>query len=613
MAEPISSASIGSLSTQQKNDLYEFFKNLPTVAADATKEQFEEQLKKVSLPARHSRRNVLLNADTKLINTTNPALFKYLSNTQLNPLKDELILAFYGLCDRYQSHEIEGRRQNFKDYFDEIEKCSYLIRNITLIQEDKALEDRKESSKNHDVGLKKWYKQKIALLEEFWARDFSTGKTVYLRQWMTDFNVWRMYWVWTGNLLQVTLGLVPDDFYNKKQAVNVTTTPQTTLGYISWILYYVRFLINFMLVLKHSIVFPGDFAPWMSDEEKRMIIEKGRWNRLKEQLAIRKFTLINDLIWATTNLACFFWLVGPALGPLGDFLTVMLLVGDASLCVWARAGAAAEHEKDIEVYLNEIKLLNESLTLENSDIVKAQISRLWLAHDQCKADWKYKSKKVTADMIYGIGLVVSYATLVFPWINIGIAATGMVMGASTGLFMLSLVYSAYAAYLDVSHARTTEISALKECKRILTDGGEKDLNEADYLRYNDLAAEAAYQAKLADFHLYTLVRSVIVQSLIPLAIFAAFTFATFGIGAAVVGGGIVIAIITHYILEFQKPENAELAKLNQHEYDAFAPSVEIAKVNKKLEQTKKSGYLGLFSNKKENDSDIGEPAIGQQP
>ena len=219
------------------------------------------------------------------------------------------------------------------------------------------------------------------------------------------------------------------------------------MGYVSWILYYVRFLINFMLVLKHSIVLPGEIAPWMSDEEKRMVLdEKGRWSRFKEQLAIRKFTLINDLIWATTNLLCFFWLLGPALGPLGDFLTVMLLVGDASLCVWARTEATAEHKKDIDVYINEIQLLEDSKTSENSKIVEIQIEEMKLAQQQCEFDWKYKNQKVTTDVIYGIGLVVSYAALVFPWVSIGIAASGMVLGASAGLFVISLIYSTYKAY-----------------------------------------------------------------------------------------------------------------------------------------------------------------------
>ena len=626
MAEPISSASVGSLSNQQKDELYPFFKKSPTSSAGATHEALKNYIKEASLPARHSRRSVLLNADTKLINTTNPAIFKYLNEQQLNALEEKLTLSFYGLCDRYQSHVIEGQRQNLKQYYDEIEDCSYLIRNITLARENKALE-KKEVLVNNEVGLKKWLDQKCKLLLEWWASGFTVSQlSELLIQLMSDANVWRMYWVWAGNFLRTTLDLIPDGFYNKQQTVDITTNPQTPLGYVSWILYYVRFLINFMLVLKHSIVLPGEIAPWMSDEEKRMVLdEKGRWSRFKEQLAIRKFTLINDLIWATTNLLCFFWLLGPALGPLGDFLTVMLLVGDASLCVWARTEATAEHKKDIDVYINEIQLLEDSKTSENSKIVEIQIEEMKLAQQQCEFDWKYKNQKVTTDVIYGIGLVVSYAALVFPWVSIGIAASGMVLGASAGLFVISLIYSTYKAYIDVSQARKTQITALKQCeciltqitafedsKLILTDIDKRKLNEVN-LRYKDLTAEADYQEKLADYHLYTLVRSAIVQSLIPLAIFAAFTFATFGIGAAVVGAGIVIAIITHYILEFQKPENAELAKLNPDENNTFVPSVEIAKVNKKLEQTKKSGYLGLFSNKKENDSDIGEPAIGQQP
>ena len=652
MAKPTSSASVGSLSTEQKKALHAFFQESPTAKASATEKEFKTYIKGSSLEAIHSRRSVLLIADSYLIKTTNPAIFEFIQRSnpkRLQALKEELLLSFNGLCDRYKSDLDEGRRQNLPDYFNEIEKCASLIRNITLIQEGQKLNAQKEVAKSHDSGLKKWYKKKIALLEEFWARDFSAGKTVYLRQWMSDLNLWRLYWVWAGNLLRTTLGFLPDDFHHKQQAVTVTTNPQIVLGYISWLLYYVRFLINFMLVLKHSIVFPGDLAPWMTDEEKKAVLEKGRWNRFKEQLAMRKFTLINDLIWGITNFLTFFWLVGRNLGTFGlelgtygDILTVLLLVGDASLCMWARAEATIGHEKDIKIYTDEIRQLGKSIEgvqaqikdlwlehqqykdearaktyidkiqqlEESNEITQTEIKRLWLAHDRCKFEWKYKYQKVTADMVNGVGLIFSYATVVFPWASIGLPAASLVMSGSIGLFVISFIYAGYKAYVDVSQARDTRINALEECKLILTEGGKKPLSEVDYLRYKDLTAQAEYQAKLADYHLYTMMRSMIVQAVIPLAIFTAFTFATFGIGAAICAMGVAIAIITHYILEFQKPESVELAKFDPTEYERFNSTVEMVAVNKKIDETKKLGYLGLFADKKETEANIG---LTQQP
>ncbi len=622
MAKPTSSASVGSLSTEQRVKLHAFFESSPTSHTATTQEEFKAYIKKSSLEAKHSRRSILIHNDSYLIATTNPATFEFIQRSnpkRLKELKEELMLSFNGLCDRYKSDLDEGRKQHLAGYFSEIEKCSYLIRNISFIQENKALEAQKKVEKTHDAGLKKWYRQKIALLDEFWARSFSAGKTVYLRQWMSDLNLWRLYWVWTGNLLRTTLGLLPDDFHNKQQAVGVTTNPQVVLGYIGWLLYYVRFLINFMLVLKHSIIFPGDIAPWMTEEEKNTVLEKGRWNRFKEQLAMRKFTLINDLIWGITNFLCFFWLVGRhlahglELGTYGDILTVLLLVGDASLCLWARAEATVEHEKDIKVYTDEILRLEESKTAENMETVQSQIERLRLAHDRCEFEWQYKYEKVTADVINGVGLIFCYAAIVFPWVNLGLSAVTMTMGGSGGIFVISLIYSGYRAYVDVSQTRDTRMNALAECKLILTEGAKHDLSEVDFLRYKDLSAQADYQAKLADYHLSTMVRSIIVQVLIPLAIFSAFTFATFGIAAAVCAVGLAIAIITHYILEFQKPENAELAKLDPAEYAEFDALAEIAVVDKKIDEAKKLGYFGLFSDKKEVEADIGPPTPTQKP
>lgn len=615
MAEPVSSASSGSLTSAQKNNLHGFFKQSPTAKPDATAETLQSYLRE-HITARNLRRNILKINDKNLIRKTNPAMFKFMSNNEREALKDQLILAFNGLCDQYLFDINEDRHQNLQTYFDEIEKCSYLIRNITRIQEGEALEERIKEAKHHDAGLKRWYRQKAEQLQEFFARDVSVGKTVYLRQWMSDLNVWRLYWVWTGNLLRVSFDLMPDDFYKKQQAVNAVTDPQPVFGHISYILYYIRFLINFLLVLKHTIR-----GPWMSAEEEENVREMGTISRLQEQLAIRKFTLLNDILWATTNLFCFFWLIGPSLGVYGDALSTLLLVADAALCLWASKEATQEHEKDMQLYQDEIdalahKIENEkrlALNVEDDDektkksnnlaILEIQLKQLKQAKEKCEQDWIYQEQKVTIDLIYGLVLILSYAAVAFPWASVGMVSSGtfMLMGGSVGLFLATLIYSCYRAYIDVSQSQAIEKSALEQCQDILSIDG--NLSEKDYLRYLDQRAEADYQAKLANYHLYALVRSGIVQALIPLAIFAAFTFATFGIAAAVVAAGIVIAMITHYIVEFQKPEEVELAEFNPEEYARFNTEEQRIETSEKLEAGNRKGKLRLFSSQQGGDVD----------
>lgn len=618
MAEPISSASFELLSPVQKSDLHRFFKQSPTSTPGATEETLQSYLRE-QIKARNLRPDILCFQDQRLIHQTNPAMLKYMDNNEREVLKDQLILAYNGLCDRYLFNINENRNQNRLAHFAEIEKCSYLIRNITRIQAGEELEERIKSTKHHDTGLKRWRRQKAEQLQEFFARDFSVGKTVYLRQWMSDLNVWRLYWVWAGNLLRVSFGLMPNDFYKKQQAVNVVTDPQPILGHVSYILYYIRFLINFLLVLKHTIR-----GPWMSDEEKEMVRETGTLSRLQQQLAIRKFTLLNDILWATTNLFCFFWLIGPSLGIYGDVLTTLLLVADATLCLWAKQEATQAHEKEMQLYQDEINLLEEEkkqsekqLAIENEEdesekatkknrlaILEIQLKQLKLAQEKCEQDWVYKKQKVGVDLIYGLVLILSYTAIAYPWAAVGMAASGVIMatGGSAGLFLATLIYSCYRAYIDVSQAQATEKSALEQCQEILSIDG--NLSEKDYLRYQDLRAEADYQVKLANYHLYTLVRSGIVQALIPLAIFAAFTFATFGIAAAVIAAAIVIAIITHYIVEFQKPEEIELAEFNHDEYAKFNKEEQRAETTEKLDKSNKKEGLGLFAKKQDIDKPL---------
>jgi len=617
MTEPISSASFVLLSDSQKKELFDFFEESPTskpYEIEKTLQSFIEYIKDENarklLKAKNPRPGIFYLHDQRLIHQTNPAMFKYMDENEREALKGQLILAFYGLCDRYLLNIDEDRKQNRLEHFAEIEKCSFLIRNIIHNQKIEELEEKIKSANHNDAGLQRCKREKAEQLE-FFDRDFSAGKTVYLRQWMSDFNIWRLYWIWAGNLMRVSLGLIPNNFYNKQQTVNVVTDPQPILGHISYILYYTRFLVNFLLVLKHTIR-----GPWMSEEEKKAVREIGTLSRLQQQLAIRKFTLLNDIIWATTNLLCFFWLVGPSLGFYGDILATLLLVADASICLWARQEATKEHKENILLYEKEINNLEEELEKskdkEQSEeeqknkqkqlaILKYQKEELELTKEKCEQDWVYKKQKANVDLIYGLVLILSFSAIAFPWA--ATTALGMTVGGSVGLFLATLIYSCYKAYIDVSKAQSTEKSALEQCKNILTKYTESNVRnhkEKSYLRYLDLRAEADYQVKLANYHFYTLVRTGIVQALLPLAIFAAFTFASFGIAAAVIAATIIIAIITHYIVESQKPQKIELNKFNNDEFKKLDIDKEKSDINTKLNKFNRNGSI-LFSTKQQDE------------
>lgn len=540
---------------------------------------------------------------------TNPALLKYMSSEERASLAEELRLAFYQLCAQYQAEDIIHQRQHLNTYIADIERCASLLRHLELVEKEERLEAQQHHAQQTEESLKTWYREKIKLIEAF-RLDFSTGKTVYLTRWMSELNVWRSYWGWAGLTMRVALSMMPKDFYNVQETIDVTTDPQESLRLLACILYYTRFLINFMLVLKHT--FKG---PWMSQEEKRLIEDHGgTWNRFKERLAAEKFALINDMVWATNNLLNLLWLAKPGLGPVGDLLALFLLIGDVYLTKWANAEAEKKHQQDLQYYDDEIKRLNKKIRGDDTEetrariamaddeafrAAKAQLARLERARDQYIDHWQRQSKERTADLLYAAGIGVGFAVMIVPWAEVGAQASAeaLMLGSAAFCFALALVYSGYKAYMAVTKARDSRLSALEECYQILS--ADEPLSEADYIRFQDLQAQATYHEAMARHQLYVFMRSVIIQSIIPIAIFAGFTFSTFGIGVAAFAVVVAASILTHYALEYFKPEEAALAEFDQDKYNAFSKENEKKSIKADIEMMRTQGVVGLFSSRPE--------------
>jgi len=90
-------------------------------------------------------------------------------------------------------------------------------------------------------------------------------------------------------------------------------------GYMAWIFFLPRLLVNLFLLLKHLI--PGSW--WMDEKE----IKLGWLYRLQAQLQRRWFELANDSVWLVAGLlACFVW-TGP-LAVIGVYINAVLYVYD---------------------------------------------------------------------------------------------------------------------------------------------------------------------------------------------------------------------------------------------------------------------------------------------
>lgn len=223
----------------------------------------------------------------------------------------------------------------------------------------------------------------------------------YLKDPMSWFNRGRLYWVWGNATITSVLEKIPDwlesgnigsntpnPLPGSKETCSAIGGISVYTGYLSFILYYARFAIELFLLLKNTLL--------ISEEEAT---QKNRSARLKEQWQQRKFMLLNDGIWATANMVCFFWLVGSnTLNLSGDILTVALLVMDAVLTIW-------RFIEEQQQYQNQRAFL-EGKIRSGSEEEKRLFTGMLAELDK---NWQQKKLYTVIDLAYSISLLASFA------------------------------------------------------------------------------------------------------------------------------------------------------------------------------------------------------------
>ena len=297
-----------------------------------------------------------LNYYLSIIERIDPVQFPYMNEAQKEEALRDLRITFLLLLTQKQYEREYQKTENAKTYTSQISKCHQLI---DALQYGKLCK-KKKIKPSPDQGYAtegnpvkylaivfgQWFAEKMV--------DFMDRKTKTIKEHMGSFNEKRLYWVWGGGLIKTFLELIPDDFWNVEQGKQTIKMPDPYTGTLSWSLYYFRFALNFSLLLKHTIK-----GPWMTSEAE---ISTPWQKRFLTQWDQRKFTLLNDFVWATGNALCFFWLYGPgALGGWGDALTLALLVFDIGLAVWKFAEEQTKYNKEMLDYKNNIKRLELQL------------------------------------------------------------------------------------------------------------------------------------------------------------------------------------------------------------------------------------------------------------
>jgi len=518
---------------------------------------------------------------SKKVAAINPASFQFLNGLQKSVLAQELRLAFYLFSALYHLDEAEHRRQQKSARDVQIKHCADLI--AKLEDSDKKptpatlLADASNASEKHLKYLG------LTIIAPFIAekmQEFSTGKTSVIKEWMGELNGRRLYWIWGGGLLTSVISMLPDDFAGKQQAGQALAAPAPALGYISWILYYARFGINLSLLLKHTIA-----GPWMGDEEKKI----HPWERFKTQWQARKLSLLNDSIWATANMVCFFWLTGGGmLGYMGNALTAGLLLLDISLTTWRFCEESTQHNKYIKQYEDGIAALQAKLVETKTDpderaVLQLQLDALIKDKKQCEFDWKYKRYGIINDLVYAVGLLAAFSVLCsffFPPAAL-LPATALILGVvgAALCFVLTITTAAVKGELEI--AKSTEIgkNAAKDSKELLAafNGCEEPSRKKQlYLDMQQLQATSDHQVRVIRFQKMSLVRAVLIDALIPPLVFVSFIFMPLGIGFGVLAAGFALAVLSHILLNRFEPKAESLPEFNEKAYLEFEKNPTLA-------------------------------------
>ncbi|MCW8409232.1 hypothetical protein OQJ13_09630 [Legionella sp. PATHC035] len=537
-----------------------------------------------------------------ILDNTDTVMFTYMNDQQKEELAFNLKITLMLLAAQ-QKHEIDYQKtENAKKYGEYIKRCSKF-----LIELDPEYQNRIRIQKHLEEQLNsaqpvKYLGIPIGQLLAKDIIDLAGGTAKEIRDNMGILNEARLYWVWGSSFLKTVISLVPEDLYYQKQATDAIRMPDPYTGNLSWILYYARFALNLFLLLKHTIK-----HPWMSDEEA-----KTPWQeRFLTQWSQRKFTLLNDSIWGTANLVCFFWLTGKGLlGTAGDAVTLALLVFDILIASWDLIEQSTKHNKAMLQYEEDLERLDRQLyllqereklgQLQNEELkakrqIEMQIKTLEREKLKCEREWQLQKVSLIVNIAYAVGLMAAFLILTMPFMPISapVLASMAIAGAVLCL-AFTIISSAirggieiYKTYKNRQEQQEDAAQKIGELIKLLKES--KDLNQDGkkllYLEIKKCQAEAEYQKEMMVYQSVNLVRSILIQCMVPAVVFASLMFVPLGIGIPMLVMAAALAIASQLLVDaLFKPEEKESLKFNDDDIEDNKEYTEFC--NKLLEEPK---------------------------
>lgn len=500
----------------------------------------------------------------------NPVCFPWLDKAQRQVLEDELFFSFYLLCAQYQLEQTEARQHQLTDLKADILLSVDLINQLRLTPSNTEptspeialrLLPRDPAHPTDYLGVTMVARQLAAQIKaplfESLSRDYSYFH--WIRQQMCFVNEKRLYWVWGGGFLRSIVELLPETFYYQGSAEWVLNQISPITGTMSFALYYARGFLELLLLLKHTIDW-GEWTPWMNPEEQQMTLSW--WERFQTQWALRKYNLLNDFIWATCNMSCYYWLIDDRIalgkmsyGYLGNVFTAVLLFMDASLSLLRYQEQYAQHEVTFERHQRALSVLDLQILCEadpqKKSLLEQQRKFLQQIMQHDALEWKYSDKQLRQDLTYALSLLLAFAFLCCFFVTpVGPGLQIILNVAGSGLcWALNVWNDAMLQQLKIDQAHEMMMLSQQKQQSVITQISNQTLTDSEqrllYIEHLAAQAKAAQQQVLMHAHMTRLIYTTTIELIVPPLLFGVLVFLPFSEALLVLIGVVIIANYLH--------------------------------------------------------------------
>lgn len=528
----------------------------------------------------------------------------------LLPLMDEPTLMYWQQLARqafllalfqYNLNKSLQRKQKKEKELALLIRYELLLRQIdTLLNDKKHVEEKEERLQDEvaaTASLPKWLQGPYT-------------PCVAIRDTLSELNWYRLYWVWAGGnggLLAAVLSLpgIKSQFDKDGKMAKKLDMPLNALGFLSWTLYYTRFLLHFLMLIKHLLP--------VGDNKKYSLKE-----RLQIQLAQRKYMMMNDLVWGTVNLVTIYWLTGNVskmAGAWGGVLTIVLMCFDVLLAYLERAeetkrfnNANGALKRKIQLKERQLSQALQALFLQDTSRIKALMAFHKRRHDDggddsalvelaksvslehCRQlialekekqaleeekallefNWYYQKKTLDSTFYFNIAFVPVMGMIV------GNLLPDLIHGVSVSVAALStvtVVGGVVAVLITAIQTYYTKQQAIEKLKAELQLLVEK-MSTADKQALPRLEAKQTYLENMIKHERREQVASISAQLIFAGVVFFALTCST-PVGLGIVGGALFLGVLVKMALAYNKPtEPNPLEDLKQTKRAFLLPETE---------------------------------------